>query len=75
MSSPFHDDPLIQSLARLPAVLPNEACARQLRAQCRAMLEHSARQKPVTVEPAVVGAVCAMYAWQIVRIVVRQQPW
>jgi hypothetical protein len=75
VSSPYHDDPLFQSLARLPAVLPNEACARQLRAQCRALLEHSPRQKPVTLEPAAVGCVCAMYAWQIVRIVIGQQPW
>ena len=71
MSSPCHDDPLMQALATLPAVLPNEARADELRARCRALLERPPRQMPVTLERATVGGVCAMYAWQIVRIVVR----
>ena len=73
-----HDDPVMRALATLPAVLPDADHARQLRARCRAALERPPRQMPATVEPAAVGAVCAVcavYAWQIVRIVIRQPPW
>jgi hypothetical protein len=69
--SPCHDDPLMQALATLPGVRPDETRADQLRARCRALLEGPPRQLPAALEPATIGAVCAMYAWQIVRIVVR----
>ncbi len=71
MSSPCHDDPLMQALATLPPVLPNAAGAEQLRAQCRALLERPQWQMPLTLEPATVGALCALYAWHFVRVVVR----
>ena len=67
MSSPCHDDPVLQALATLPPVLPDEARAQQLRARCRGLLERPPRQKPFILEPATVAALSAMYAWQIVR--------
>ena len=71
MSSPYHDDPLMLAIATLPAVLPNEGSVRQLGARCRALLERPARRTSLTLEPVTVSAVCAMYAWQIVRVLVR----
>jgi len=71
VSSLRYDDPLMQALATLPAVLPDETRADQVRVQCRALMERPQRQLPGILEPATVGALCAMYAWQIVRIVVR----
>jgi hypothetical protein len=61
----------MKAIATLPAVLPNEASASELRARCRATLERRPRRVSVTLEPATVGAVCAMYAWQIVRVLAR----
>jgi hypothetical protein len=61
----------MEALATLPAVLPNEASALRLRAQCRALLERPSRRTSLTLEPVTVGAVCAMYAWQIVRVLAR----
>lgn len=71
MSCDHDDDPLIRALATLPAVVPDEAAARRVRARCRALLESPPRQIAVPLEPATVGAVCAVYAWQIVRVVIR----
>jgi hypothetical protein len=71
VSSAYHDDPLMQAIATLPAVVPNEASARQLGKKCRVLLERPSRRTSRTVEPATVSAVCALYAWQIVRVLVR----
>ena len=68
MSAHSHDDPLMRALATLPAVLPDDAAAVELRNRCRARLERGPRPVLVTLEPATVGAVCAMYAWQLVRL-------
>ena len=73
MSTPRrHDDPLMESLATLPPVLPSEPHADQLRVRCRALLERPPRQMAVTLEPVTVGAACAMYAWQIVRMLLAR---
>jgi hypothetical protein len=40
-------------------------------AKCRALLERPSRPVSIVLEPASIGAVCAVYAWQIVPIVVR----
>jgi hypothetical protein len=71
MTPPCPDDPLIRALAALPPVLPDETTAAALRTRCRGRLERPPRQLPLTLEPATVGAVCAMYAWQIVRFALR----
>jgi hypothetical protein len=66
-----HDDPLIRAIATLPPVLPDDTASGELRARCRARLERPRRLTSVTtVEPATIGAVCAIYAWQIARLVV-----
>jgi hypothetical protein len=62
---------LTQALATLPPVQPNEARADQVRTECRTLLERSQRHSPLPVEPAAIGTFCAVYVWQIVRIVVR----
>jgi hypothetical protein len=65
------EDPLIRAIAALPQVLADDTAARDLRARCRARLEHPPRMTAVTtMEPATVGAVCVMYAWQIVRVAI-----
>lgn len=74
MSSPSQVDRVMHALATLPVVPPEEARARRVRARCRALLERPPRRMPATVEPGV-AAVCGVYAWQIVRIVVRHPPW
>jgi hypothetical protein len=71
MSPHPDDDPLIRALATLPDLAPDEARAARVRARCRARLERPPRQLSVPLEPATVGAVCAVYAWQIVRAVIR----
>lgn len=75
MSSPFadddDDDPLIRALASLPVVDQDAASQRQVRARCRALVERAPQQPAVPLEPAAVGTICAMYAWQIARIVIR----
>ncbi len=71
MRAEYPDDPLMQAVATLPAVRPDEARADRLRVRCRTLLEQPQRQVPASLEPATVGAVCALYAWQIARIVIR----
>jgi len=65
------DDPLLRALAALPPVPPHEGRSLELRARCRARLERPPRLPPVALEPAAVACASAMYAWQIVRIVLR----
>ena len=71
MNSQHHDDLLIQNLAALPAVHPDPLHAKQLRDRCRAALDSPAEGPIRPFEPATVGVVCAMYAWEIVRVVIR----
>jgi len=70
VSSPSCDDPLIRALATLPPVMHDDAAARELRLRCRARLAQPP-QPALTLEPTGVGALCAMYAWQIVRLALR----
>ena len=69
MNSLHHDDPLIQSLATLPAVHPDPLQAKQLRDRCRTTLESPAERPVFPFEPATVATVCVLYAWEIVRSV------
>ena len=71
MSSACDDDPLLLALAALPTVRLDETRADQLRGQCRALLEKPPRQMPLPLESVAVGGVCAVYAWQIVKMVIR----
>jgi hypothetical protein len=70
MNPPCHDDPVTQALGALPPVLPSQARADRLRARCRDRLERPPRHMLIVLESAVV-AVCALYAWQILAIVIR----
>ena len=71
MTQPHRDDPVIQALRALPCVEPDVTRADRLRARCRARLEQPPETLNVVLEPASVGTVCAMYAWEIVRTVIR----
>ena len=71
MSSPRHEDTLVRALAMLPPVVPNHTRADRLRARCRARLERPAHRMSADLEPKVVGALGALYAWQVVRLVIR----
>ena len=71
MSSPRHEDALVRALAMLPPVVPNEARADRLRTRCRARLERPPHRLSADLEAKMVGALGAMYAWQIVKMVVR----
>ena len=68
MSAPYGSDPLIEALGRLPAVVPDEDRAAGLRSQYRALLERQVRERPKSLEPAIVGTSSALYAWQILRL-------
>lgn len=71
MSQIHPDDPLMQALSTLPRVKVDAAQASAVRARCRAVLEHPPQPIGVPLEPATVGTVCVMYAWEIVRTVIR----
>jgi hypothetical protein len=70
MNPTCHDDPLTQALGALPPVVPSEARSDRLRALYRDRLERPPRHTPIVLESAVV-TVCAIYAWQILAIVIR----
>ena len=65
------EDLFVRALAALPAVAPDPTRADQLRARCRARLEHPPHRLSTHIEPATVGGLGVMYAWQIVKLVVR----
>jgi len=71
MSSPRREEALVRALAMLPPIAPNETHAARLRAQCRARLERPLQGLPADLESKMVGALSAVYAWQIVWMVVR----
>ena len=70
MSLPRHEDPFVRALAALPPVRQDDARADRLRAQYRARLECPSYRMSVALESATIG-IGAMYAWQIVKLVVR----
>ena len=69
MSANHREDPLFNAIAGLPQVAPNAQRAEHLRERCRAALEQPPKPLPIDFEPATVGAVCGVYAWQIVKII------
>ena len=71
MSQIMQDDTFVQVLRALPRVEVDTAHAARLRERCRRALEHPPQTNASSLEPATVGAVCAIYAWEIVRTVIR----
>jgi hypothetical protein len=67
------DDPLVRALSSLPTVHQDDARAERVRAACRARLKRHASEPAAArlLEPATLATVCALYAWHIVRAVVR----
>jgi hypothetical protein len=74
MSARRIQDPLIEALAALPPVAPDAAHAARVRRRCRAALEQPRGELPRALEPAAVGTICAVYAWQIARAVAKLGP-
>jgi hypothetical protein len=71
VSSPVHDDPLMRALGALPEVVPDQTRSERVRTRCRARLERGGERSIPVIEPATVGTVCALYAWQVLRLVLR----
>ena len=65
------NDRLLTLLAAMPRMQPDEAHVEQVRSRCRTILERRSTATATEMEPITVGAICAMYAWQIVRLVIR----
>ena len=71
MNHTSHEDTLMRALGNLPPVVADPQRAADLRTRCRARLEKPETLAAATLEPTTVGAVCAMYAIEIVRTVIR----
>jgi hypothetical protein len=64
------EDHYVSLLATMPRVEANPERIEQVRSRCRTTLERRAAPAPA-VEPMTVGTLCALYIWQILRIVMR----
>ena len=71
MSAVHSDDPLFKAIAGLPAVEPTVQHADRVRGRARAALCQPDVAWPSAFEPATVGVICALYAWQVARIAIR----
>ena len=71
MTPVTRNDPLLNAVASLPHVVPDQARAGRVRLTCRARIQQPPPQLPRALEPAGVASICIMYAWQIVRLVIR----
>ena len=71
MTPVTQNDPLLKAVASLPHVLPDRARAERVLLTCRARIQQPPHQLPHALEPAGVASICIMYAWQIVRLVIR----
>ena len=71
MNSNHCDDPLLRSLGALPRIEADPQQAERLRERCRSRLAQPQTPISASLEPATVGAVCAMYVWEIARTVIR----
>jgi len=77
VTSPHHDDRLIEVLSTLPAIVPGDRRAAQIRSRCRERLERSSQPQGPRLEPLTVGAVaalCVTYALVIVRALTISSP-
>jgi hypothetical protein len=71
MNAP-HDDPLMQALSALPVIRPDAEHATHVRKQCHTVLEQQAqRDRTGFIESTTVSTACAVYAWYILRAVLR----
>jgi hypothetical protein len=64
-------DPLMEAIGALPAVPPRAEHAERVLGRCRAALDQPASTTPRALEPVTVGTICALYAWQVVKIATR----
>lgn len=71
MSAIHSGDPLFDAIGALPAVRPGDAHAERLRRRCHLALRQPARPLAVSLEPATVGTICAIYAWHVAKIASR----
>jgi hypothetical protein len=71
VSANHADDPLFKAIAGLPRVEPTGQHGERVRGRCRVALQQPARLVPVAFEPATVGTVCGVYAWQIATIATK----
>lgn len=71
MSAIHSEDPLFKAIADLPRVEPTAEHAERVRRRCRTALQQPQKRLPVAFEPATVGTVCGVYAWQIATIATK----
>jgi hypothetical protein len=71
MSSREQDDMLWKAVSTLPTVAFNQARSEQVRLHCRRVLERGQPSETRTAAPITVGTICAIYAWHILRLVIR----
>ena len=71
MTPVTQNDPLLNAVTSLPHLVPDQARAERVRLVCRARIQQPPPQLPRALEPAGVASICIMYAWQIVRLVIR----
>jgi hypothetical protein len=64
------EDNYVSLLATMPRIEANPVRVEQIRSRCRTMLERRSVPTPM-VEPMAVGALCSLYVWQILRVVMR----
>lgn len=65
MSAIHFEDPLFKAIADLPRVEPTVRHTERVRGRCRTELQQPQKPLAVVFEPATVGTVCGVYAWQI----------
>ena len=71
MTDERENDLLLHALGTLAPVTPDRQVAEDLRGLCRDALEREPQPLTTGLEPATVTSICALYAWEIVRVVIR----
>jgi hypothetical protein len=71
MSSHEQDDVLWKAVSTLPTVAVSQARSEQVRLHCHRVLERGQPPETRAAEPLTVGTICAIYAWHILRLVIR----
>lgn len=71
MRSDQRDDVLWAAVSTLPTIAVSETQSEQVRSRCRRVLERGQPPATTAAEPITVGTICAIYAWHILRLVIR----
>ena len=64
-------DALWKAVSTLPVIDGSTSRSERVRLHCRRTLERRLQREPLRVEPITVGTICFVYAWHILRVVIR----